>query len=111
MASSIDRSVTVGVRCGTCDIAMHCNRILQLQHSMATYMAYCRTWHPSARPSATRQARSRPDQALPCKANVHAVSEVLSQKLDIHLYLGKTAASKIGAYDPSALPGKQRVEA
>lgn len=53
-------------------------------------------------------------QALRCKANVHAMSEALSQKLDIHSYLtAKTPASKIGAYDPSASPlsGKRRAEA
>lgn len=42
-------------------------------------------------------------QALRCKANVHAMSEALSQKLDIHTYLtGHDVGVKIPAYDPSS---------
>ena len=41
-------------------------------------------------------------KALRCKANVHAMSEALSQKLDIHAFLTANAsAQKIPAYDPS----------
>ena len=43
-------------------------------------------------------------KALRCKANVHAMSEALSQKLDIHSFLTASASapmSKIPAFDPS----------
>ena len=44
-------------------------------------------------------------KALRCKANVHAMSEALSQKLDIHSFLTASAsASKIPAFDPSSEP-------
>lgn len=43
--------------------------------------------------------------ALRCKANVHAMSEALSQKLDIHSFVTASAsASKIPAFDPSSEP-------
>ena len=46
-------------------------------------------------------------KALRCKANVHAMSEALSQKLDIHSYLtANTPASKIPAFDPSESKGE-----
>ena len=49
-------------------------------------------------------------QALQCKANVHAMSEALSQKLDIHTYLTANGSGvKIAAYDPSSSI-KHRVE-
>lgn len=42
-------------------------------------------------------------QALRCKANVHATSEALSQKLDIHSFLTASSSNnKIGAYDPAS---------
>ena len=42
-------------------------------------------------------------QSLRCKANVHAMSEALSQKLDIHSFLTASASnSKIGVYDPAS---------
>lgn len=51
-------------------------------------------------------------QALRCKANVHAMSEALSQKLDIHSYLTASAStSKIGAYDPSPSSTKRGLKA
>lgn len=51
-------------------------------------------------------------QALRCKANVHAMSEALSQKLDVHSYLTATASTgKIGAYDPAASPSKRVLKA
>ena len=41
-------------------------------------------------------------KALRCKANVHAMSEALSQKLDIHSFLtASTSATKIAAFDPA----------
>ena len=42
-------------------------------------------------------------KALRCKANVHAMSEALSQKLDIHSFLTASTSlpSKIPAFDPS----------
>lgn len=44
-------------------------------------------------------------KAMRCKANVHAMSEALSQKLDIHSFLTASAsASKIPAFDPSSEP-------
>ena len=44
----------------------------------------------------------RIQKALRCKANVHAMSEALSQKLDIHSFLTANASeSKIPAYDTS----------
>lgn len=44
-------------------------------------------------------------KALRCKANVHAMSEALSQKLDIHSFLTASAsATKIPAFDPSSEP-------
>ena len=45
----------------------------------------------------------RVHKALRCKANVHAMSEALSQKLDIHSFLTATTSlpSKIPAFDPS----------
>lgn len=44
-------------------------------------------------------------KALRCKANVHAMSEALSQKLDIHSFLTASASStKIAAFDPTSDP-------
>ena len=44
-------------------------------------------------------------KALRCKANVHAMSEALSQKLDIHSFLTASAsATKIPAFDPTSEP-------
>ena len=44
-------------------------------------------------------------KALRCKANVHAMSEALSQKLDINSFLTASApSSKIPAFDPSSEP-------
>ena len=44
----------------------------------------------------------RIQKALRCKANVHAMSEALSQKLDIHSFLtANVSESKIPAYDAS----------
>ena len=49
-------------------------------------------------------------KALRCKANVHAMSEALSQKLDIHSFLtanvsATAPADRIPAYDPSEARG------
>ncbi|KAL3133626.1 hypothetical protein ABBQ32_008144 [Trebouxia sp. C0010 RCD-2024] len=45
-------------------------------------------------------------KALRCKANVHAMSEALSQKLDIHSFLTASAsATKIPAFDPKTEVG------
>jgi len=50
-------------------------------------------------------------QALRCKANVHAMSEALLQKLDIHTYLtGNNNGAKISAYDPSSASVKRGVK-
>jgi len=45
----------------------------------------------------------RVHKALRCKANVHAMSEALSQKLDLHSFLTASTSlpSKIPAFDPS----------
>lgn len=45
----------------------------------------------------------RVNKALRCKANVHAMSEALSHKLDIHSFLTASTSlpSKIPTFDPS----------